>query len=232
MPFCPYFMVFHQMEINMLKGKMTRNNSNAQLWLLIDGGNGYYIESALKSNLVFDCEGGGRNNGNNVQLWTKENVNWHKWRFVSIGNPIIQQPQQNNTSSYDNKVKNFINNPQFSAGSSKTWDCFAYATQFVKNVHGYSGVRNGQYFNSPNQIRSGDVVHVKPRPGVSENPHWIIVLYRNGNRLTTIEGNWDKPKVNGLGRTRYSETDYYIQGNHFCRGNSVPFRSFDCGYHY
>lgn len=72
----------------------TWNGSDAQLWGLYNAGDGYYIETKMQSNLVFDCAGAGRNNGNNVQLWSKENVGWHKWKFVRVSPPQSQtQPQ-------------------------------------------------------------------------------------------------------------------------------------------
>lgn len=61
------------------------NGTDSQLWgLYAAGDGGYYIETKLQSNLVLDCAGGQANDGNNVQLWTKENVNWHKWKFVPV----------------------------------------------------------------------------------------------------------------------------------------------------
>ena len=72
----------------------TWNGTDAQLWGLYNAGDGYYIETKMQSNLVFDCAGAGRNNGNNVQLWSKENVGWHKWKFVRVSPPQSQtQPQ-------------------------------------------------------------------------------------------------------------------------------------------
>ncbi|MGM9581370.1 MAG: RICIN domain-containing protein [Anaerovibrio sp.] len=72
----------------------TWNGTDAQLWGLYNAGDGYYIETKMQSNLVFDCAGAGRNNGNNVQLWSKENVGWHKWKFVQVSPPQLQtQPQ-------------------------------------------------------------------------------------------------------------------------------------------
>lgn len=70
------------------------NGTDAQLWGLYNTGNGYYIETKMQSNLVFDCAGAGTNNGNNVQLWTKENVNWHKWKFIPVNQPTPPQPSQ------------------------------------------------------------------------------------------------------------------------------------------
>ncbi len=64
------------------------NNSDSQLFRLVDAGkNSYHIFAKIGSNLNFDCAGGGKTNGNNVQLWTSENNNWHKWRFTKTSPP-------------------------------------------------------------------------------------------------------------------------------------------------
>ena len=42
--------------------------------------------SALGLNLNFDCAGGGKSNGTNVQLWERGDAAWHCWRFVKIIN--------------------------------------------------------------------------------------------------------------------------------------------------
>lgn len=61
------------------------NGTNAQMWRFIDAGNGaVYIETKLKPGLSFDCAGGRANNGTNVQLWTRSNVLWHKWKLVRL----------------------------------------------------------------------------------------------------------------------------------------------------
>lgn len=61
------------------------NNSDSQLFRLIaTGDNSYHIFSKVGVNLNFDCAGGGKSDGNNVQLWTTENSAWHKWRFTKV----------------------------------------------------------------------------------------------------------------------------------------------------
>lgn len=54
--------------------------------------------------------------------------------------------------------------------------------------------------------------------------HRIIVLYRNGSVLTTVEGNWTKGCV-------VKSTAYTVDGNTLKR-NGKPFRTFSVGYHY
>lgn len=64
------------------------NNSDSQLFRLVDAGkNSYHIFAKVGSNLNFDCTGGFKNNGNNVQLWTSENSDWHKWQFTKTTSP-------------------------------------------------------------------------------------------------------------------------------------------------
>lgn len=68
------------------------SNSDSQLFRLVNAGNNsYHIFSKVGTNLNFDCAGGGRSDGNNVQLWTTENSAWHKWRFtpVSVNTSLI-----------------------------------------------------------------------------------------------------------------------------------------------
>ena len=60
---------------------ITDSNS---FYLISAGNNSYHIMSKLGLNLNFDCAGGGRYNGNNVQLWTRENSPWHCWRFTRV----------------------------------------------------------------------------------------------------------------------------------------------------
>lgn len=203
------------------------NGSDEQLFYLTDGGvvdgnQTYHIMAKVGFNLEFDCAGGFKQNSTNAQLWTHENTNWHKWTFT--------EPETNyqggNAQDYDMKVRNFINDSKYRHNSDKRWDCFQYATQFIKNVYNLSAVRgDGKQFQSPSEIKNGDVIHV------NGGSHWVVVLYRNGNKLTTIEGNWTPPKVNGLGKTRYSEVAYTVQNNCLYHNGKV-FRTWECGYHY
>jgi murein DD-endopeptidase MepM/ murein hydrolase activator NlpD len=66
------------------------NGSDAQLFRLENAGNNsYHVFAKVGANLEFDCAGAGKGDGTNVQLWTKEENPWHKWRFtqVSVNNP-------------------------------------------------------------------------------------------------------------------------------------------------
>lgn len=61
------------------------SNSDSQLFRLVNAGNNsYHVFSKVGVNLNFDCAGAGKSDGNNVQLWTSENNDWHKWRFTKV----------------------------------------------------------------------------------------------------------------------------------------------------
>ena len=192
-------------------------------WRFIKQDNGsYMIQSQLPGNPILELQNNSVYAGGRIQLWQRHSTQAGRWKLV----PVRSNPNPTPINNYDTKVRNFINNENFKAGSSHTFDCFQYATYFVKNVHGKTGVSDGQRFTSVNDIRSGDVIHV------NNKTHWIVVLYRNGNNLTTIEGNW-YPKVSGrpYANTRYSEGVYSIRNGMLYSGNS-RFRTWDCGYHY
>ena len=142
---------------------------------------------------------------------------------------IVRRGGQVN-SSYDSKVNAFKNESKFRNGAS--WSaskrptlvasnlgsgCNAYARDFVKYVFDKQ-LNEGQTFGSVNEIRNGDVLKVV------NSQHWIVVLYRNGNRLSTAEGNWS-------GRVVISDSTYTIQNNRLYR-NGKPFRTFSLGYHF
>ena len=132
--------------------------------------------------------------------------------------------------SYDSKVNSFKNESRFrnganwSAGQRPTLvasnlgtGCNAYARDFVKYVFGKQ-LNRGQTFSSVNDIRNGDVLKVV------NSQHWIVVLYRNGNNLSTAEGNWG-------GKVVISDSAYSIQNGRLYR-NGKPFRTFSLGYHF
>ena len=68
--------------------QFTYNGSAAQLWRLIDAGNGaVYIETKMKPGLSFDCANRQGSNGTNVQLWERGNVDWNKWKLTPVDAP-------------------------------------------------------------------------------------------------------------------------------------------------
>ena len=96
--------------------------------------------------------------------------------------------------------------------------CCAYAADFVAYVFGKDSPRGGTEFRSLSQVKAGDVLVL------SGPPHWIIVLSRNGNRLTTVEGNW-------MGKVVATKEAYTLNGNAIMR-NGKKFRTFSLGYHF
>jgi hypothetical protein len=148
--------------------------------------------------------------------------------------PEVAQDVNPNTNqnSYDSKVSSFINTAKWKNGASWGYlkrptigggsgiGCYAYANDFIKYVYGKSGSfeGTGTAFYSPSGIRSGDVIKV------TNSQHWFVVLYRNGNKLTTAEGNWG-------GKVVVSSSAYSVSGNTLYR-NGKKFRTFSVGYHY
>ena len=208
------------------------NGSNSQLWQLINTGNGYYIRSKANPNLDFDCANASSANGTNVRLWNTEPNNWRKWKFTKIEAPTNQSVQTTSNSNYDNKVRAFLQDSRYRHGASwgasarprlvSSWlgtGCNAYARDFAKYVFDISDLyKQGQKFYSVNDIRNGDIIYV------SNSSHWFVVLYRNGNSLTTTEGNW----TNGC--VVYSTNAYTIQNGTLYR-NGKKFRTFQYGFH-
>jgi len=97
------------------------NGTAAQFWRFIDAGNGtVYIETKMQPGLSFDCAGGGRNNGTNVQLWTRGNVAWNKWILTSLFQPY-QKVAQKQTRAYTNAALTMSNGNEYvSAGDNVT----------------------------------------------------------------------------------------------------------------
>lgn len=97
------------------------------------------------------------------------------------------------SSNYDRKVEGFINDSRWRNGivwnggqtpklsSWQSYGCCAYAADFTKYVFNANSQNSGAPFYNVSEIRSGDVIHT--------GSHWFVILYRNGNKLTTAEGN-------------------------------------------
>lgn len=76
------------------------NNSDSQLFRLVAAGNNsYHVFAKVGNNLNFDCAGAGKSDGNNVQLWTSENNDWHKWRFTKVNVNPSPSPSENGALS-------------------------------------------------------------------------------------------------------------------------------------
>ena len=136
------------------------------------------------------------------------------------------------SDDYDGKVQAFINHEWYKNNSQWGWDCAAYANEFTNFVFGKSRT-SGSYFNDINKIKAGDVIYLTGSPN-----HYVVVLYRNGEQLTTIEGNYSKTKdrtnpKNGkkYGQTIYSSTAYKIQNGQLLR-NGWESKTFNSGYHF
>ncbi len=83
------------------------NGSSNQLFKLVDGGGGsYHVIAKVNPNLNFDCAGGWKNDGVNVQLWTKENNSaHHKWKFISTDPPTNNNNSQPVVQERDGYIK-------------------------------------------------------------------------------------------------------------------------------
>ena len=76
------------------------NGSDSQLFRLENAGNNsYHVFAKVGANLEFDCYGGYASDGNNIQLWTKEENPWHKWRFTKISVNTAPTPNPSPTHS-------------------------------------------------------------------------------------------------------------------------------------
>lgn len=139
---------------------------------------------------------------------------------------------------YDIRVNSFIQNPKFKhganwppnkqptiSGAGSGSGCNAYARDFVKYVFNTTLKEEGSiYFDNINEIKDGDVIYV------TSSEHWIVVLYRKGDLLTTAEGNWQ-------GKVVVGDIYYKIQNGKLYHRNRINqnytfFRPFQYGYHH
>ncbi len=101
--------------------------------------------------------------------------------------------------------------------------CCAYCADFVKYVYGSNNLRSGKQYKNINEIKAGDVIYISTvKNGKTVSQHWIVVISRNGNSLTTAEGNVVK-------KVRVKSGQYTIK-NGTLTGTSG--RTFRYGYHY
>lgn len=163
------------------------------------------------------------------------NVSNGQWRIAWCNKSDYQRYCTTNASSnnqivstYDQKVNAFINDARWKNGISwgyyqkpklstySSIGCCAYGADFAKYVFNKNSYRNGTYFTGVNNIKAGDILHLSQR-------HWIVVLYRNGNKLTTAEGNYSS-------KTCISSNKYVINGNYIRCNNSTNY-TLSAGYH-
>lgn len=139
---------------------------------------------------------------------------------------------QASSSSSSVKYTDFTSDSRWKVG--KTWGysqtpligqkgfkgCAALCSDWVKYRYG-KNVTAGSTYTSVNNIKAGDVLKMYHKGTTSQ--HWIIVVARNGNTLSVLEGNWDSKIV-------YTSGTYKISGGYLTRGS----KSFQLvtGYHY
>ena len=142
--------------------------------------------------------------------------------------------------SHSERMNAFIKDSRWKNGTA--WDarkpklstyrssgCCAYCADFVKYVYGSNNLVSGSKFTSVSKIKAGDVIYAASyySNGKVKSQHWIVVIARNGNKLTTAEGN---VKINGKKVTRVSSSVYSISGNSI-KGFSDG-KKFRYGFHY
>ena len=144
--------------------------------------------------------------------------------------PVTPTAQPITKNTFTQKATAFLTDKRWRSGATynssqkpklSTYSCVgccAYAADFVAYVFGKSSPRSGTEFRNLAQVRAGDILVL------SGPPHWIVVLSRNGNTLTTTEGNW-------MGKVVAVKGAYTINGNTLMR-NGKKFRTFSLGYHY
>ena len=117
--------------------------------------------------------------------------------------------------------------PKLSTYSSS--GCCAYCADFVKYVYGSNNLTSGTKFKKISEIRAGDVIYTASydSKGKVKSQHWIVVIARKGNKLTTADAN---VTINGRKVTRVSSTAFSISGNTI-KGLSNG-KTFRYGYHY
>ena len=139
---------------------------------------------------------------------------------------------------YVKKVQSFISDPVYQNGADwgqksdgpnySGWhctSCCAYTADFVKIVFNVDSPRGGTPFYNASEIRDGDVIYIKGNEAEGTQDHWFVVLYRDGNALTTAEGSWFGGKV------VVSSSAYTIVDGTIYR-DGAKFRTFGTGYHF
>lgn len=180
-----------------------QNNSDSQLFRVVDAGNNsYHVFARVGVNLNFDCAGGGRGDGNNVQLWTTENTDWHKWRFTPVSldenwdNKIGQHLANENSEHYQKPINRF--NKSYTSqrdGSYHPTNCTWYAWGRMREVTGknlsVSGDA-GNWHNSTNWDSNLTSKCVAERT-TKNGGHVVFVEYVDNNRgrVYYTECNWN-----------------------------------------
>lgn len=167
-------------------------NSDSQLFRLVNAGNNsYHVFAKVGVNLNFDCAGAGRDDGTNLQLWTSENNDWHKWRFTKV--------------SVDNKADFRLNNYSLSSPSNyqlrftgRLWN--ANNLSEITGIHVYIGGGVGAGGQFLGEFRADKTNHnFDSTLNVPQN--------RTGNQLVVIYA------VNGVESKELDRRNVNIQGN-------------------
>ena len=148
---------------------------------------------------------------------------------VSAESTLTAASSANKSKSVDKKKAAFLKDKRFKNGAKygarKPYlspylctGCCAYAADFVKYVYGKKSPVSGKKFTSPKNIRGGDVLKFL------NSQHWVVVISRNGSKLTTAEANWGGVVV-------VSSSAYTIKNGKVYR-NGKRFRTFAGGWHY
>ncbi len=176
----------------------------------IPGRSSYAIQSKIEPYRFIHMNNGSGFNGDILHLWEGYNAN-AQWKLE----PTTYVPP------YDKKVNEFLSDSRWKVGTSwgggeapklskhTSWGCCAYVWDFAQYVYG-KAANNGTRFTSANEIKTGDILYVTPM-------HWMVVLYRNGNSLDIVHGNWGGK----VSRNKYTLS-----------GNKIGKKTFSYGYHF
>ena len=118
-------------------------------------------------------------------------------------------------SWFNSKVSSFLSDGRWSDGiawsssqrqkisTCSSTGCAAYVNDFTTYVFNHNAsIGDGDSFTSVSEIREGDVIHFKET--YYGNEHYFAVIGRNGNSLTTIEGNYSGKVSKATGRFKRS----------------------------
>ncbi len=135
------------------------NGTAAQFWRFIDAGNGtVYIETKMQPGLSFDCAGGGRNNGTNVQLWTRGNVAWNKWILTSLSEGYYH-PLGNNSFKFRgaNSANAGKNHDYSIAEGTPVYAICDGTAQFYQVIGVYRGKQGLVSYGNYIQLKGGNI---------------------------------------------------------------------------
>ena len=122
----------------------TQNNTDAQLWKVIDVGGGYYsLQSKLNSGYYLDVQYNGKNNGNNIWLWEGNNSDAQKFKIVKKELYKFRLGVNGLLESKELEKLN-ITHTAFLIGT----DLFEYGTQIQAQIHNLINLKGNHIFNN------------------------------------------------------------------------------------